>query len=104
MAKGTCITIKTPNDSTFHQIDSRISNQPESKAMTSVHLVGGILGFIVAVLLILLFLSLIALVLRPNLKKYVIPKTRYVDKTYCCHNVGVRCTVIMQRCVQVVMV
>ena len=70
MARGTCVTIKTPNNNT--------SNQSESKALTSIGIVGGILGSLVAVLLIiiLLLLSVIALVLRPDLMKYVIPKTR----------------------------
>ena len=91
IARGTCITIKTPEHfSTFNP-------GPVDTKMTSVSLVGGILGSMVAVLLIiiLLLLSVIAFVLRPDLKKYVIPKTRYVHKTYCsCPSVGVRHTVL----------
>ena len=95
VARGICTYIKTSElltttessdlfavslSSTSNQADSRISNQVESKTMSSISLVGGILGFIIAVLLILSLLSVIALVclLQPNLKKCVIPKIRYV--------------------------
>ena len=88
---GTCITIKTPAplttvtnespgpftvslSSTSNPVESRISNQTESKALTSVNIVAGILGFIIAVLLILL-IALVCL-LQPNLNKLVIPKRR----------------------------
>ena len=85
VTRGTCTNIETPellttteSLDTSSPVESRISNQTESKAMTSVSLVGGILGFIIAVLLILLSLSVIALIclLQPNLKKYVILKVR----------------------------
>ena len=102
IARGTYINIKTPellsktessdlftsslsSTSNRYPVDERIS---ESKTMTSVNLVGGILGFIVAVLLILFLLSVFVLVLQSGIKKYVIPKTRYADKAYCHPSVG----------------
>ena len=67
-ARATCIDIETPNNSTetSNPVDSRIS---ESKALMSVGLVGGILGFVILILLI----ALVCL-LQPNLKKLIIPK------------------------------
>ena len=76
VARGTCISIKTQNNSTSNPVDPMISNQTESKALTSVGLVGGILGFIIAVLLI----ALVCL-LQPHLKKFTITKRRYVTRS-----------------------
>ena len=80
VGRGICTNIKTPELLTTTDGSVLFTNQAESKAMTSVSLVGGILGFIIAVLLVLLSLSVIAFVcqIQPNLKKFVIPKIKYV--------------------------
>ena len=57
-ARDTCISITTSNSN---------STLTESKALTSVGLVGGVLGFIIVVLLFLL-IAMVCL-LQPNLKK-----------------------------------
>ena len=63
-AKEICAVVKTS------------SVLPKTNTSSSVNTVGGVLGFIVAVLLILLVLLAIALVclLRPDLKKKVLPE------------------------------
>lgn len=79
-ARGTCTNIKIPSPiittespglttgslfSTSNPVDLTISNQVESKAMTSESLVGGVLGFIITVLLVLLLIALVCL-LQPK--------------------------------------
>ena len=80
VGRGTCINIETPKLLTTTEDSSIFTNQEESRTVTSVSIVGGILGFIIAVLvLLLLSIMTIGCLLRPNLtlRKYVTPKMRY---------------------------
>ena len=68
VGRGVCYNIETPN----------LFSTTESSA-NSVSIVGGVLGVVIAILIILLTLTGTALLcqLRPELKGFVIPKQRY---------------------------
>ena len=74
-----CCVSAVPDDYTAKEICTVVKTSsvlPNTNASSSVNTVGGVLGFIIAVLLILLVLLAIALVclLRPDLKKKVLPE------------------------------